>query len=137
MSLQLAPWAIWLLPVLSFLTISFITRPFFNHRPKISGYITIVAIGLACVLSFWVFFAVVGSPKHYLDVPGFQWLALGKLNIRIGLLIDGLTAVMLIVVTVVSLLVQIYSQGYMHGDAGYPRYFAFMSLFTAFMLGLV
>jgi NADH-quinone oxidoreductase subunit L len=137
MSLQLAPWAIWLLPVFSFLIISFVTRPFFNSRPKISGYITIAAIGLACLLSIWVFSTVAGSPKHRLEVPGFDWLTLGKLNVHIGLLVDGLTAVMLIVVTVVSLMVQIYSQGYMHGDPGYPRYYAFMSLFTAFMLGLV
>jgi NADH-quinone oxidoreductase subunit L len=52
-------------------------------------------------------------------------------------MVDALTAVMLIVVTVVSLMVQIYSQGYMHGDAGYHRYYAHMSLFTTAMLGLV
>jgi len=50
---------------------------------------------------------------------------------------DSLTAVMLIVVTIVSLMVQIYSQGYMHGDPGYHRYYAFMSLFTTSMIGLV
>ena len=51
--------------------------------------------------------------------------------------IDPLTAVMIVVVSFVSLLVQIYSQGYMQGDSGYHRYFAYMSLFTASMLGLV
>jgi len=50
---------------------------------------------------------------------------------------DSLTAVMLIVVTLVSLMIQIYSQGYMHGDPGYHRYYAWMSLFTASMIGLV
>jgi NADH-quinone oxidoreductase subunit L len=61
----------------------------------------------------------------------------GGVTIHLGLLVDSLTAVMLIVVTLVSLMVQIYSQGYMRGDPGYHRYFAFMSLFTASMLGLV
>ncbi|MBI4268026.1 MAG: NADH-quinone oxidoreductase subunit L, partial [Chloroflexi bacterium] len=62
---------------------------------------------------------------------------IGDLNIHVGLLVDSLTAVMLVVVTGVSLMVQIYSQGYMHGDPGYHRYYAWMSLFTASMLGLV
>jgi NADH-quinone oxidoreductase subunit L len=61
----------------------------------------------------------------------------GGITIHLGLIMDSLTAVMLIVVTVVSLMVQIYSQGYMHGDPGYHRYFAFMSLFTGSMLALV
>jgi NADH-quinone oxidoreductase subunit L len=60
-----------------------------------------------------------------------------SLQIDLALNIDGLSAIMLVVVTSVSLLVQIYSQGYMEGDSGYSRYFAWMSLFTAAMLGLV
>jgi NADH-quinone oxidoreductase subunit L len=59
------------------------------------------------------------------------------LRVNLGLTVDGLTAIMLIVVTGVSFLVQVYSQGYMAGDRGYSRYFAFMSLFTGSMLGLV
>ncbi len=70
-------------------------------------------------------------------VDDIQWAVIGSLNIHIGVLVDALTAVMVVVVTFVSLMVQIYSQGYMKGDPGYPRYYAFMSLFTACMLGLV
>ncbi len=62
---------------------------------------------------------------------------MGNLNFSVGILMDSLTAVMLVVVTIVSLMVQIYSQGYMKGDPGYHRYYAWMSLFTASMLGLV
>jgi len=131
------PWLILLLPILSLLIIAFILRPFFNHRPRLSGYVTIGAIGIACILSFWVFAEVFSSPGHKLDMPNIQWLLIGNLNISVGLMIDSLTAVMLIVVTVVSLMVQIYSQGYMHGDPGYHRYYAWMSVFTASMLGLV
>ncbi len=131
------PWLILLLPVLSLLIIAFILRPFFNHRPKLSGYVTIGAIGIACILSFWVFAEVFGSPEHKLGMTNIQWVLIGDLHISVGLMIDSLTAIMLIVVTVVSLMVQIYSQGYMEGDPGYPRYYAFMSLFTACMLGLI
>jgi len=72
-----------------------------------------------------------------LAMPDYEWLAIGDTVIRIGVTVDALAAVMLIVVTVVSLMVQVYSRAYMHGDGGYVRYFAFMSLFTASMLGLV
>ncbi len=81
---------------------------------------------------------VLAAPGHELPVPDINWVIIdGGLTIHLGLMVDSLTAVMLIVVTVVSLMVQIYSQGYMHGDPGYHRYFAFMSLFTGSMLGLV
>jgi len=60
-----------------------------------------------------------------------------NLSIDLALRVDGLSAIMLVVVTGVSLVVQVYSQGYMDGDTGYSRYFGFMSLFTGAMLGLV
>jgi NADH-quinone oxidoreductase subunit L len=132
-----APWLIFLMPVLSLVIIALILRPFFKGHPKVCGYVTIGAIGISFIISVWMLFAVMGSPHHLLEVPDFEWMIVGDLNIRIGLLIDSLTAVMAVVVTLVSLMVQIYSQGYMHGDPGYHRYFAFMSLFTACMLGLV
>jgi len=131
------PWLIFLLPVFSLIIISFILRPFFNHRPKLSGYVTIGAIGIACAFSFWVLAEVFGAPGHKLEIPDIQWVVIGDLSVHVGLMVDSLTAVMVVLVTLVSLMVQIYSQGYMHGDPGYHRYFAFMSLFTACMLGLV
>ncbi|MFQ5924383.1 MAG: NADH-quinone oxidoreductase subunit L [Dehalococcoidia bacterium] len=129
--------AIFLLPFFSFVIISFIVRPFLNHRPQLSGYITIAAIGASLLLSIWVLIEVIKAPGHVLPLPDYQWLMVGDIAIRVGVTLDSLAAVMLIVVTSVSLLVQIYSQGYMHGDPGYSRYFAFMSLFTGSMLGLV
>jgi len=131
------PWLIFLLPFLSLVIISFILRPFFNNRPKLGGYVTIGAIGISFLLSLWVLFEVLATPGHKLDIPDIQWVVVGNLSVHVGLLVDSLTAVMLVVVSFVSLMVQIYSQGYMHGDPGYHRYFAFMSLFTACMLGLV
>ena len=131
------PWLILLFPVLSLLVIAFVLRPFFNDRPRLSGYVTIGAIGISCVLSIWMLIAVMGAPEHKLDMPDLQWLVIGDLSIRVGLLVDSLTAVMAVVVSFISPMVQIYSQGYMQGDTGYPRYYAFMSLFTLCMLGLV
>jgi NADH-quinone oxidoreductase subunit L len=72
-----------------------------------------------------------------LHVATHDWIAIGGLNLTFGLMVDQLTSIMLIVVTGVSLLVQIYGQAYMHGDKSYTRYFTYMALFTASMLGLV
>lgn len=67
----------------------------------------------------------------------YTWITSGKFQVSIGFLIDQLTAVMLIVVTGVGSLIHIYSIGYMHGDKGYYRFFAYLSLFVFFMLMLV
>ncbi|MDA8215204.1 MAG: NADH-quinone oxidoreductase subunit L [Nitrospiraceae bacterium] len=67
----------------------------------------------------------------------YSWIVSGSFKVTVGFLIDQLTAIMLIVVTSVSLLVHIYSVGYMHGDKGYYRFFAYLSLFTFSMLMLV
>jgi len=131
-------WAILLLPLASFVIISLVIRPFFNRLPKLSGYITIGAITLSLAFSLWALADVADAPGHRLEMPDIEWLVIGdSLKIHLGLIMDSLTVVMLVVVTVVSLMVQIYSLGYMRGDPGYHRYYAFMSLFTASMLGLV
>ena len=131
-------WLIFLLPLFSFIIISFFIRPFLNHKPKVSGYIAIASIFGSFVLSIWALIGVLAVPGHELPIPDISWVVIGDgVTIHLGLIMDSLTVVMLIVVTVVSLMVQIYSQGYMRGDPGYHRYFAFMSLFTASMLGLV
>jgi len=67
----------------------------------------------------------------------YSWIVSGNFKVTVGFLIDQLTAIMLIVVTSISLLVHIYSVGYMHGDGGYYRFFAYLSLFTFSMLMLV
>jgi NADH-quinone oxidoreductase subunit L len=130
-------WLIFLLPVASFLAISFLVRPFIKSSSRIAGYIAILAIGGSLALSLWTLFTVIGEPAHELAIPNITWLSVGSMHFSVGILMDSLTAVMLVVVTTVSLMVQIYSQGYMKGDPGYHRYYAWMSLFTASMLGLV
>jgi NADH-quinone oxidoreductase subunit L len=131
-------WLIFLLPLFSFGIITLFFRPFLNDRPKLGGYITIAALLGSLGLSIWALFEVMAAPGHTLPVPDINWVVIeGGLTIHLGLILDSLTAVMLLVVTIVSLMVQIYSQGYMKGDPGYHRYYAAMSLFTASMLGLV
>jgi len=131
-------WLIFLLPIFSFIIISLFFRPFLNHKPKLGGYITIASLLGSFALSVWTLMEVMAAPGHQLPIPDINWVVIeGGITIHLGLMVDSLTAVMLIVVTLVSLMVQLYSQGYMHGDPGYHRYFAFMSLFTGSMLGLV
>ncbi len=128
-------WAIFLMPLLSFLLISLVIRPFLNRIPQLSGYLLIAALVVALVLSVLVL--VRSNEGADLAFPAHTWLDLGDAAIQIGLLLDPVTCIMVVVVTGVSLLVQIYSLGYMKDDPGISRYFAYMSLFTASMLGLV
>ncbi len=129
-------WAIFLLPLVSFVVIALLVRPFLGTRAKVSGYLTIAAIGLAFLLSVIALRSTLGH-EEAIGWPSHAWLTIGDLEIRIGILTHPLTAIMLVVVTGVSLLVQIYSQGYMKDDPSYARYFAYMSLFTASMVGIV
>ncbi len=126
-------WVIFLLPLFSLIFIGLFLRPFFNNSPKLSGYTIIGCLAIAFGLSVWVF----TSSDQFPIESSVEWVVVGDFVFDLAFWADRLTAIMLIVVTSVSLLVQIYSTGYMHGDPGYHRYFAFMSLFTASMLGLV
>ncbi len=129
-------WLIFLLPLASFAVISLLIR--LLGRRNLSGHISIGATLVSFLLSLWALLSLLSAPADGLAVPGFNWLVIeGGITIQFGLIMDSLTAVMLIVVTLVSLMVQLYSQGYMHGDPDYHRYFAFISLFTASMLGLL
>ena len=129
-------WVILFVPLGSFVTSGLIIRPFFNRYSVLAGYVTIVAIGVALALSIWALRSVVDAHGD-LEFATRSWLEVGNLSVTVGILLDPLTAIMLVVVTGVSLLVQIYSVGYMKGDLGYARYYAYMSLFTASMVGLI
>ena len=131
-------WLIFLLPIFAFIIISFLVRPLVRRESRAAGYIAITAISASLALSIWALMTVMAAPHHELPVPDVNWMVIENgITIHLGLMLDSLTAVMLVVVTMVSLMVQIYSQGYMDRDPGYHRYYAWMSLFTASMLGLV
>jgi NADH-quinone oxidoreductase subunit L len=143
---ELTAWLILLIPIASFLLIG-VGRLFGPLRAKQqwAAYLTMLAIAAAFVLSLFALAAVMAQNGTAIGYPNHNWLNFGFLGtstfayvtIPIGIHMDGLTAVMLVIATSVSLLVQFYSQGYMHGDKGYSRYYAYMSLFTASMIGLV
>jgi NADH-quinone oxidoreductase subunit L len=131
-------WYIFLLPVISFAIISLVVRPFVKPENRVAGYLTILSIAGSFALSIWTLLTVMANPNHEIAVPIINWLVIQNgLTVQIGIMLDALTSVMLVVVTLVSLMVQIYSLGYMHGSPGFHRYYAWMSLFTASMLGLV
>ncbi len=124
-------WIIPVLPLVSFLLIVLFTR---NNR-KLSSSIAIGAVGIAFIYSCLLLFRQLGD--NQLFEMKYAWMVFPTFKIEIGILIDSLTTIMLMVVTIVSLLVHIYSLGYMHGDPRYSRYFSYLSLFTFAMLGLV
>ncbi|MDE2787947.1 MAG: NADH-quinone oxidoreductase subunit L [Chloroflexota bacterium] len=128
-------WAIFLLPVASFLLIGLVIRPLGPAFAKSAGYVTIAALGIGFILSVWLLRSHAHGEVY--DFAPYLWLDLGSAAIEVGLLLDPLTNVMLVVVTGVSLMVQIYSMGYMDGDESFARYYAYMSLFSASMIGLV
>ena len=131
---EAAVWAIFLLPLGSFVLIALVIRPFLNRWPLLAAISTIGALAAATVLAILTLRSVILGNTAVFDT--WEWLSFGGATIEMGLLVDPLTAVMLVVVTSISLLIQIYSVGYMQGDPGFARYFAYMSLFTASMLGL-
>ena len=132
---EAAIWAIFLLPLGSFVVVGLVIRPFLNRYPLLSGLTLVASLGVALGLSIWTLRSVVLG--HDLQFESHEWLEVGGAAIELGLLVDQLTAIMLIVVTGVSLAIQVYSLGYMQRDPGFSRYFAYMSLFTASMVGLV
>src|SRR5436190_12060313 len=99
--------------------------------------VTCAALLIAAALSILVFVRIGFGPEKLVVVPLASWIDSGTLDINWSLRVDTLTAVMLIVVTVVSSMVHVYSIGYMAEDPSIPRFMAFMSLFTFFMLALV
>ncbi len=105
--------------------------------PRLASTPLIIALAVAFALALINLIDSIGLRGLPLEIGAHQLFTAGDLTVNLGVRIDGLTSVMLVVVTGVSLLVQIYSTGYMDGDHGYRRYFAFMALFTTSMLGLV
>jgi NADH-quinone oxidoreductase subunit L len=99
--------------------------------------VTCAALLIAAALSVFVFVRIGFGPEKMLVVPLFSWIDSGTLDINWSLRVDTLTAVMLIVVTGVSSMVHVYSVGYMAEDTSIPRFMAYLSLFTFFMLMLV
>ena len=133
---ELAAWSIFFLPLLSFVLIAGL-RPVLGPTHRLNGQITVAAMLGAFALALTALAATIADDGHNLGYRPHEWLEVGSLTINVGIVMDSLTAVMVTVVTGISLLIQFYGQEYMKGDKSYARYYAIMSLFTAAMLGLV
>jgi NADH-quinone oxidoreductase subunit L len=103
---------------------------------KLSHSLTILGVTVAFVLSVMTLLSVVNDGARFNETL-YTWMVVGGLKMEIGFLVDGLTAMMMCVVTFVSLMVHIYTIGYMEEDEGYNRFFGYISLFTFSMLMLV
>ena len=102
---------------------------------RASHTFTILGVFVAFILSAMTLKDVIGGARFNETI--YEWMVIGGLKMEIGFMVDGLTAMMMCVVTFVSLMVHIYTIGYMEEDAGYNRFFAYISLFTFSMLMLV
>jgi NADH-quinone oxidoreductase subunit L len=100
-------------------------------------WITILAVGLSCLLSILVLKHLYWGGGTAENLSIYTWAVTDGLRMEVGFLVDRLTALMMVVVTFVSLMVHIYTIGYMHDDPGYQRFFSYISLFTFSMLMLV
>ncbi|HEY7963177.1 MAG TPA: NADH-quinone oxidoreductase subunit L [Steroidobacteraceae bacterium] len=98
--------------------------------------ITCLAVAASCVLSCMVLRQLLAGAPTY-DAPVYTWLLSDAVPMQVGFLVDRLSALMMVVVTFVSLCVHVYTIGYMHDDPGYTRFFSYISLFTFAMLMLV
>jgi len=128
-----------LLPLLSFIILGLAGMKM-SH--KTAGLIGTCSLALVTIVSYATAFTYFTADRvngiYQTIVPyNFTWLPLGKLHFDLGILLDPISVMMLIVISTVSLMVHIYSFGYMHGEKGFQRYYAFLSLFTMSMLGLV
>jgi NADH-quinone oxidoreductase subunit L len=102
---------------------------------RLSHFLTILGVLVAFILSAQTLMKVIDGARFNETI--YTWMVIGGLKMEIGFLVDGLTAMMMCVVTFVSLMVHIYTIGYMEEDEGYNRFFAYISLFTFSMLMLV
>ncbi|MCP1290848.1 MULTISPECIES: NADH-quinone oxidoreductase subunit L [Chromobacterium] len=104
---------------------------------RASHVVTIAGVALSAALSLKVLHAFLTGQAEVFNGPVYTWLTVGGYEFSVGFLVDSLTAMMLVVVTSVSLMVHIYTIGYMQEDPGYQRFFSYISLFTFSMLMLV
>jgi len=133
-----------LIPLIPLITFLILGIGSFKIKPNISGFIGTASIGTSLILSLYTaykYFFVVGNVDGVFQTfYPFKtvWMNFTPtLHIDMGILIDPISVMMLVVVTLISFLVNVYSIGYMKGDTGFTKFFAFLSLFTFSMLGLV
>lgn len=125
-------WLIPLFPLLAFIVIVSFGRQLKEGASLVGIVLTAISFVIA-VLVFWERFQTAATDYKFV----VDWLQVGDIVINMGFEVTPLNAMMLVIVTLVSLLVQIYSRGYMHGDERFPVFYQYLALFTFSMLGLV
>ena len=127
---------VWLIP--AFPLAAFLINGLLGRRwlHKWTGIIASVAVGASALVAIGVFLEVLGGAERS-TVTLYEWIGVGDFHINVASLVDPLSSVMLLVVTVVSFLIFVYSNGYMEHDHGFARFFTWLSLFVFAMLILV
>ena len=130
-----------ILPFLSFLILGLAGMRMKHKVAGIIGTASLLGVTVLSYLTAWKYFTAERTSEGFFQtlMPfNFEWLPLtDSLNIGMGILLDPISVMMLVVISTVSLMVHLYSFGYMKGEKGFQRYYAFLSLFTLSMLGLV
>ena len=130
-----------ILPFLSFLILGLAGMRMKHKVAGIIGTASLLGVTVLSYLTAWKYFTAERTSEGVFQtlMPfNFEWLPLtDSLNIGMGILLDPISVMMLVVISTVSLMVHLYSFGYMKGEKGFQRYYAFLSLFTLSMLGLV
>ena len=130
---------VWLIPV--FPLIGFLINGLFGKRfpEKAIGWIGALSVGASFVVALSIFMQLLAMDPGSRSVQEiiYTWILSGELNVPIGFLVDPLSMVMLLVVTGVGFIIHVYSIGYMHGEVGFRRFFAYLNLFVFNMLILV
>ena len=128
-------WLVALIPLAAAIVNGLLGR---RYLRKWTGPIATVALGISAVLGTLIFFATVAAGDHASRaVTLYEWIAVGDFRVGVTALVDPLSALMVFVVTVVSFLIHVYSNGYMSHDHGFHRFFTWLPLFVFFMLVLV
>jgi NADH-quinone oxidoreductase subunit L len=120
------------IPALSFVIIIF----FGKYLPVKGSIVGIIALGLCFVLSFILFINIQLDPYKAID-ESFTWFTAGNYEVKLGFLVDKFASTMAVVITLVTFLIHIYSVGYMKGDPRFTTFFAYLSLFSLSILGII
>jgi NADH-quinone oxidoreductase subunit L len=130
---------VWLIPLFPFL--GFLINGLIGKRfpEKAIGWIGSLSVGASFVVALLIFLELIGTAPdaRSFQIMKFSWIISGDLNVPIGFLVDPLSMIMMMVVSGVGCIIHIYSIGYMHGEYGFRRYFAYLNLFVFNMLILV
>ena len=119
--------------------LAFVIQIFFGKKlPRQGDWVSILAIVSSLVLAIIMFVSMIsGYDPNFKQEASFTWIDMGEFKIRLGFLVDNLTIIMLLVVTLISTCTHLFSTEYLKGDIRYSRYFAYLGLFTFSMNGIV